>query len=42
MERGRPARKKNHEAGETPALQCSFKLKTSDDCVENSETIKKQ
>jgi uncharacterized protein (TIGR00251 family) len=24
MERGRPARKKNHEAGETPALQYAF------------------
>jgi hypothetical protein len=26
MERGRPARKENHEAGETPTLQCSFTL----------------
>jgi hypothetical protein len=26
MERGRPARRKTHEAGETPVLQCAFTL----------------
>jgi hypothetical protein len=31
MERGRPARNKSHEAGETPALQGSSTLKVEED-----------